>query len=144
MKERKIGGLGLFMVKKIMDYTEYEYQKEKNRFIIGKRFTIGGERWMWVKVEAADRLLTVKIDGRIDTITAPVLEGELKNSITKDIESLIFDFEKVEYMSSAGIRVIMGADKVMSRQGDMKLIHVNQEIMEMLDMTGLVDFLTIE
>lgn len=99
---------------------------------------------MWVKVEVADRLLTVKIDGRIDTITAPVLEGELKNSITKDIESLIFDFEKVEYMSSAGIRVIMGADKVMSSQGDMKLIHVNQEIMEMLDMTGLVDFLTIE
>lgn len=44
IKERKIGGLGLLMVKKIMDYTEYEYQKEKNRFIIGKRFTIGGER----------------------------------------------------------------------------------------------------
>lgn len=98
---------------------------------------------MRVKTEVADSILTVKIEGRIDTITAPVLEGELKNSITKDIESLIFDFEEVEYMSSAGIRVIMGADKVMSRQGDMKLIHVNQEIMEMLDMTGLVDFLTI-
>lgn len=99
---------------------------------------------MRVKTEVTDSILTVKIEGRIDTITAPVLEGELKNSITKDIESLIFDFEEVEYMSSAGIRVIMGADKVMSRQGDMKLIHVNQEIMEMLDMTGLVDFLTIE
>lgn len=92
----------------------------------------------------SDGTLTVQIDGRIDTITAPILEGELKHSVTNDIDNLIFDFTKVEYISSAGIRVIMAADKVMSRQGEMKLVHVNEEIMEILDMTGLVDFLTIE
>lgn len=92
----------------------------------------------------SDGILTVQIDGRIDTITAPILEGELKHSVTNDIDNLIFDFTKVEYISSAGIRVIMAADKVMSRQGEMKLVHVNEEIMEILDMTGLVDFLTIE
>lgn len=99
---------------------------------------------MQITKNVSEGILTVLIDGRIDTITAPILEGELKHSVTNDIECLIFDFEKVEYMSSAGIRVIMAADKVMSRQGEMKLIHVNEEILEMLDMTGLTDFLTIE
>ncbi len=88
--------------------------------------------------------LTVQIDGRIDTTTAPTLEGELKHSVTNEIKVLVFDFERVEYMSSAGIRVIMAVDKVMGRQGEMKLIHVNEEIMEMFEITGLADFLMIE
>lgn len=92
----------------------------------------------------ADGVLTVEIDGRIDTMTAPELEGELKHSVTDDVEVLIFDFSKVEYLTSAGIRVIMAAEKVMSRQGQMKLIHVNDEINEIFDMTGLIDFLVIE
>ena len=99
---------------------------------------------MKIVKNVSEGTLTVQIDGRIDTTTAPMLEGELKHSVTSDIDNLIFDFEKVEYMASAGIRVIMAADKVMSRQGEMKLIHVNDEIMEMLDMTGLTDLLTIE
>lgn len=99
---------------------------------------------MQITKNLSEGALTVMIDGRIDTKTAIVLEGELKHSITNDIDCLIFDFEKVEYMSSAGIRVIMAADKVMSRQGEMKLIHVNEEILDMLDMTGLTDVLTIE
>lgn len=60
------------------------------------------------------------------------------------LQKLIFDFARVVYMSSAGIRVIMSADKVMAKQGGMELIHVNEEIMDILDMTGLTDFLVIE
>ena len=60
------------------------------------------------------------------------------------LQKLIFDFARVVYMSSAGIRVIMSADKVMAKQGGMKLLHVNEEIMDILDMTGLTDFLVIE
>ena len=99
---------------------------------------------MKITKQVSDGTLTVLIDGRIDTITAPILERELNNSVTDDINCLIFDFEKVEYMSSAGIRVIMVADKVMSKQGEMKLIHVNEEIFEIFDITGLADLLTIE
>lgn len=91
-----------------------------------------------------DGVLTVEIDGRIDTMTAPELEGELKHSVTDDVQVLIFDFAKVEYLTSAGIRVIMAAEKVMSRQGQMKLIHVNDEINEIFDMTGLIDLLVVE
>lgn len=91
-----------------------------------------------------DGVLTMEIDGRIDTMTAPELESELKHSVTNDVQSLIFDFAKVEYLTSAGIRVIMSAEKVMSTQGQMKLIHVNDEINEIFDMTGLIDLLVIE
>lgn len=91
-----------------------------------------------------DGVLTMEIDGRIDTMTAPELESELKHSVTNDVQSLIFDFAKVEYLTSAGIRVIMAAEKVMSTQGQMKLIHVNDEINEIFDMTGLIDLLVIE
>lgn len=99
---------------------------------------------MQIEKNVSEGCLVVQIEGRIDTITAPVLERELKHSVTNEIHQLVFDFEKVEYMSSAGIRVIMAADKVMSRQGGMKLIHVNEEVMEILEITGLTEFLTIE
>lgn len=99
---------------------------------------------MQITKNMTEGILTIAIDGRLDTITAPQLEEELMNSVTDEVETLVFDFENVEYMSSAGIRVIMAADKVMSRQGEMKLVHVNEEILEILDMTGLTDFLTIE
>ena len=99
---------------------------------------------MKVTKQVSSGTLTVLIDGRIDTITAPILERELNYSVTNDITCLIFDFEKVEYMSSAGIRVIMVADKVMSKQGEMKLIHVSEEVFDIFDITGLADLLTIE
>lgn len=88
--------------------------------------------------------LTIAIDGRIDTTTAPQLETEVKNSITEKVSKLIFDFTKVEYMSSAGIRVIMASEKVMSQQGEMALSNVNEEIMEIFEMTGLSDLLQFE
>ncbi len=99
---------------------------------------------MQITKSLSEGILTVAIEGRLDTITAPVLEGELKQSVTDEVKMLIFDFARVVYMSSAGIRVIMSADKVMAKQGGMKLIHVNEEIMDILNMTGLTDFLVIE
>ena len=68
---------------------------------------------MEINTKQEDETLTMQIDGNIDTVTAPEFEKELKISLTDEVSELIFDFEKVPYMSSAGIRVIMAADKVM-------------------------------
>lgn len=88
--------------------------------------------------------LTVALEGRLDTTTSPQLEAELERSITADVEALVFDFAELAYMSSAGIRVVMATEEIMSSRGGMKLIHVNEEIMEIFEMTGLVDILHME
>ena len=87
--------------------------------------------------------LNVKIEWRIDTNTAPALDTELKGSYD-GCESLVLDFEKVEYISSAGLRVLLTAHKSMSKKGGMKLINVSEDIMEILEVTGFNDILTIE
>lgn len=87
--------------------------------------------------------LTVILEGRLDTTTAPDLEKELKDSLD-DVTELIMDFEKLEYISSAGLRVLLSAQKIMSRQGEMKLIHVSDTIMEIFEVTGFADILTFE
>ena len=87
--------------------------------------------------------LTVILEGRLDTTTAPDLEKELKDSLD-DVTELIMDFEKLEYISSAGLRVLLSAQKIMSRQGEMKLIHVSDTVMEIFEVTGFADILTIE
>lgn len=87
--------------------------------------------------------LVVTLEGRLDTTTAPDLEKELKDSLD-DVTELIMDFEKLEYISSAGLRVLLSAQKIMSRQGEMKLINVSNTIMEIFEVTGFVDILTIE
>jgi len=87
--------------------------------------------------------LTVILEGRLDTTTAPDLEKELKDSLD-DVTELIMDFEKLEYISSAGLRVLLSAQKIMSRQGEMKLIHVSDTVMEIFEVTGFDDILTIE
>lgn len=99
---------------------------------------------MKIRKTLTNGVLTLEIDGRIDTMTAPELDEELKQSVTKNVRSLILDFAKVEYMTSAGIRVIMSAEKVMAKQGQMKLIHVNNLINEIFDMMGLTELLVIE
>lgn len=99
---------------------------------------------MKIRKTLTNGVLTLEIDGRIDTMTAPELDEELKQSVTKNVKSLILDFAKVEYMTSAGIRVIMSAEKVMAKQGQMKLIHVNNLINEIFDMMGLTELLVIE
>jgi anti-sigma B factor antagonist len=85
----------------------------------------------------------VKLEGRLDTTTAPQLENELK-SFMESVTSLVFDFENLEYISSAGLRVLLTAQKFMSKQGSMKLIHVKDDVNEIFDVTGFSDILTIE
>lgn len=87
--------------------------------------------------------LLLSLEGRLDTITAPQLEAELKRSI-KDTEHLILDFNQLEYLSSAGLRVLLSAQKVMNKQGKMTVKNVNETIMEVFELTGFVDILTIE
>ena len=87
--------------------------------------------------------LTVTIIGRLDTITAPQLEAEFKQSIT-GVEKLVLDFASLEYLSSAGLRVLLAAQKVMNKQGSMIVRNVNETIMEIFDVTGFCDILTIE
>ena len=87
--------------------------------------------------------LTVALEGRLDTTTAPELEADLKNSLD-GLTVLILDFEKLEYISSAGLRVLLSAQKVMNRQGTMKVIRVGEVIKEIFDVTGFSDILTIE
>lgn len=87
--------------------------------------------------------LTVALEGRLDTTSSPQLEEELKSSLD-GVTSLVFDLAGLEYISSAGLRVLLSAQKVMNQQGDMKLLHVNDVINEIFEVTGFCDILTIE
>ena len=86
---------------------------------------------------------TLIVSGRLDTQTAPELENEL-DSILSGLKELTFDMTNLEYVSSAGLRVILKAQKAMNAQGSMKLTGVNDSIMEVFDITGFLDILTIE
>ena len=85
----------------------------------------------------------LKIVGRLDTTTAPELEAAIDGCVA-GIKELVLDCAALEYVSSAGLRVILKAQKLMNAQGAMKLIHVNEAIMEVFDITGFADILTIE
>ena len=87
--------------------------------------------------------LTVSLEGRLDTNTAPQLDGELKAALP-GVTSLILDFEKLDYVSSAGLRVLLSAQKMMTKQGEMKLINVNDTVMSVFELTGFSNILTIE
>ena len=87
--------------------------------------------------------LTLFLEGRLDTTTAPELEAVVDTALT-DVETLVLDLEQLEYISSAGLRVFLKAQKLMNTKGTMKTIHVNATIMEVFDITGFVDILTIE
>lgn len=82
------------------------------------------------------------LEGRLDTVTAPDLEKELKDSLG-GVSELTLDFEKLEYISSAGLRVLLATQKIMSSQGSMKVTNVNETIMEIFEVTGFSDILTI-
>ena len=94
------------------------------------------------KNQEADKL-TVALEGRLDTVTSPQLEAELRASVN-GVKELTFDLEKLDYVSSAGLRVLLAAQKVMNRQGGMKVTNVKPEIMEIFEVTGFVDILKIE
>ena len=87
--------------------------------------------------------LTVNLAGRLDTTTAPQLEAELKQSVT-GVEKLVLDFAALDYLSSAGLRVLLAAQKAMNKQGEMIIKNVNETIAEIFEVTGFSDVLTIE
>ena len=86
---------------------------------------------------------TLAVSGRLDTTTAPELEKVIKESLN-GITSLIFDFENLEYISSAGLRVLLSAQKIMNGKGSMKIVHVNEMISEIFEVTGFSEILTVE
>ena len=87
--------------------------------------------------------LLLTLEGRLDTSTAPELEAALKNSLA-DITDLKLDVEKLEYISSAGLRVLLSAQKTMNKQGTMTILHPSDAVMEVFDVTGFSDIFTIE
>ncbi len=86
--------------------------------------------------------LTIALEGRLDTTTAPELEQEIKN--LDGVTELVMDFARLDYISSAGLRVLLSAQKKMSKQGSMKVIHANEMVLEVFEVTGFSDILTIE
>ncbi|MBQ5329660.1 MAG: STAS domain-containing protein [Oscillospiraceae bacterium] len=98
---------------------------------------------MDIKKIANGEELTVEVSGRLDTVTAPTLEAELKTSLD-GVTVLVFDFAGLDYISSAGLRVLLSTQKVMNKQGKMIIRNANDSIMEIFDVTGFVDLLTIE
>ena len=93
--------------------------------------------------EQNESMLTLSLSGRLDTTTAPALEAELKSELP-GITVLELDFENLKYISSAGLRVLLSAQKTMNAQGKMVLRNVCQDIMEVFEITGFADILTIE
>lgn len=87
--------------------------------------------------------LSITLKGRLDTTTAPQLEEGLR-AVLDGVEDLVFDMSALEYISSAGLRVLLSAQKTMNRQGSMVIRNVNEEVMEVFEVTGFSDILTIE
>ncbi|MDE6742646.1 MAG: STAS domain-containing protein [Lachnospiraceae bacterium] len=98
---------------------------------------------MEINRQKEETKLTIVLEGRLDTLTAPQLEAELKQSVD-DVTELVFDFAKLEYISSAGLRVLLLAQKTMNRQGSMVICNVNKIVMEVFEVTGFVDILDIK
>ncbi len=97
---------------------------------------------MTIDKELNEGRMIVKVAGRLDTTTAPDLEKELKENL-QDVKELSIDFSGLEYISSAGLRVLLSAQKTMNKQGSMELTGVNETIMEIFEVTGFSDILTI-
>lgn len=98
---------------------------------------------MEIKKERNGNELTIFVIGRLDTTTAPQFEAELKQNIS-GVEKLVLDFGQLEYLSSAGLRVILSAQKVMNKQGEMVVRNVNETISEIFEVTGFSEILTVE
>ena len=98
---------------------------------------------MEIKKNSTGNTLNISLNGRLDTTTAPMLESELNESIA-GVSELILDFADLEYISSAGLRLLLAGQKRMNKQGSMILRHVNNDINDVLEITGFSDILTIE
>ncbi|MBE6085021.1 MAG: STAS domain-containing protein [Selenomonas ruminantium] len=98
---------------------------------------------MEIKKEQNGPVLKISLSGRLDAVTAPDLDKVVQNELT-GITELTLDFTDLVYVASAGLRVLLLAQKRMKKQGFMKLTHVNKDVKDVLEMTGFIDFLTIE
>ena len=98
---------------------------------------------MTIEIKITAEETTIEIVGRLDTTTAPELDKTI-NEDTADVKNLVLNFKGLEYISSAGLRVLLGAQKKMQKIGTMKVTNVSEEVMEIFEMTGFSDILTIE
>ena len=98
---------------------------------------------MKIEKKAEGSKLTVALEGRLDTATAPELEEALKGSLD-GVDDLTMDFSGLEYISSAGLRILLATQKIMNKQGKMRVTNVNEVVMDVFDVTGFADILTIE
>ena len=98
---------------------------------------------MEIKKEKNGTTLSIALSGRLEALSAPDLDKIIQNELN-GIVYLVFDMKDLSYAASAGLRVLLSAQKIMMKQGSMKLTHVNREVMDILDMTGFLRFLSIE
>ncbi|MBQ7264996.1 MAG: STAS domain-containing protein [Firmicutes bacterium] len=98
---------------------------------------------MTITKDLNDKKLTVALEGRLDTATSPELEASLKEDID-NVTELVFDISKLEYISSAGLRVLLSSQKIMNKQGKMTVTGANESVMEIFEVTGFIDILNIE
>ena len=98
---------------------------------------------MTIEIKRNAEEIVIEIVGRLDTNTAPALDKTITDDVSND-QNLILDFKGLEYISSAGLRVLLGAQKKMQKSGSIKVINVSSDIMDVFDMTGFSDILTIE
>lgn len=115
---------------------DYRKARDSLEFKTYRRYT------MKIKKELENNVLVLALEGRLDTVTAPELEREVSD--LSSVTDLVFDMKNLEYISSAGLRVILKAQKTMNTQGSMKLKNVGESIMEVFEITGFSDILTIE
>jgi anti-sigma B factor antagonist len=108
-----------------------------------QRQTTGGGKMLNIVSDLNGSNLTISLEGRLDTNTSPQLEEKLKASID-NVTELVFDIEKLQYISSAGLRVLLSAQKIMNKQGSMLVKNSSEEVREIFDVTGFSDILTIE
>ena len=98
---------------------------------------------MTIEIKRNSEEITIELAGRLDTTTAPTLDKTIGEDVAEN-NNLVLDLKGVEYISSAGLRVLLGAQKKMQKKGSMKVINVREEVMEVFEMTGFADILTIE
>ena len=101
------------------------------------------DKTMTIEKMIKDKELTMIVSGRLDTATAPQLENEIKANV-EGVERLVLDFGALEYLSSAGLRVLLQAQKIMNKQGEMIVKNVNETVNEIFEITGFLDILTVE
>ena len=98
---------------------------------------------MNVNVQKEGAKLILGVEGKLSTNTAPALEKAMKDNV-EGVTELVFDFEKLEYMASAGLRILLSSAKIMKKKGSMKIINVTEPVMEVFNLTGLSDVMDIE